>query len=165
MVAQRGKADRAARSPEPRAPRRRRALRVAASILVIASAAGWGAVKVRDARYRAQLPPLPKFSHEPAALRDSLENADRAARAAPTSADAVGALGLAYHANMFYEQADRSYAIAEALGGGAAADPERVGLPHPWSYYRALVYEARGDPGAVATALQRVVTRAPAFAP
>jgi tetratricopeptide (TPR) repeat protein len=121
--------------------------------------------EIRKARFRSQLPPLPTFSHHPTALRDYLENADRAARAAPTSVEAVGALGLAYHANMLYEEADRSYAIAEELGGSVDADPERVGLQHPWSYYRALVYEARGDPGAVATALQRVVARAPEFSP
>ena len=152
-------------SPEPRVPSWRRAA-VVTSVLVAILLLGGGAYRfIRESRYRSRLPALPAFSHEPTALRDYLQNADRAARAAPTSADAVGALGLAYHANMFYEQADRGYAIAEELGGDAAADPERVGLRHPWSSYRALVYEARGNPGAVATALQRVVTRAPAFAP
>jgi len=133
--------------------------------LVAAVIAVLGYQAIRESRFRSRLPMLPAFSHEPMALRDYLESVDRAARAAPTSADAVGALGLAYHANMFYEQADRSYAVAEDLGGGAGADPKRVGLPDPWSYYRALVHEARGDPAAAASALQRVVTRAPAFAP
>jgi hypothetical protein len=64
-----------------------------------------------------------------------------------------------------HDEADRSYVIAEELGGGVDADPERVGLQRPWSYYRALVHEVRGDPGAVATALQRVVARAPEFSP
>ena len=40
----------------------------------------------------------------------------------------MGALGLVYHANMFYEQADRAYALAEDLNGAWR-----------WSYYRALV--------------------------
>ena len=152
-------------SHESRVPTWVRTPRAIALLVVAALVVAGGAYKIRESRYRSRLPPLPAFSHEPTALRDHLENADRAARAAPTSAEAVGALGLAYHASMFYEEADRSYAIAEELGGGVDADLERVGLQHPWSYYRALVHEVRGDPRTVATALQRVVARAPEFSP
>lgn len=66
----------------------------------------------------------------------------------------MGALGIAYHASMFYEQADRAYALAQELGGDWR-----------WWYFRALVHEARGDPAAAATALQDVVARAPQFSP
>ena len=131
----------------------------------IVSGVGWGYSAFREARYRSQLPELPNLARQPSALRELLEQRDRSARAAPTSADTVGALGLAYQANMFYEEADRSYAIAEQLGGGAGADPERVGLQDPWSYYRALVHETRGDPNAAAVALRRVVAEAPDFSP
>jgi tetratricopeptide (TPR) repeat protein len=55
---------------------------------------------------------------------------------------------------MLYEEANRSYAIAENLGGAWR-----------WSYYRALVHEARGDPDAAASALRRVVADASAFSP
>ena len=110
--------------------------------------------EISRARYRSRLPPLPAFSHEPAALRDYVANADRAARAAPTSPDSVGALGLTHHANMFYEQADRAYAMAEELSSDWR-----------WSYYRALVHETRGDPDAVALMLQSVVARAPEYSP
>ena len=105
------------------------------------------------------------FSHEPSALRELLEQRDRAARAAPTSADMVGALGLAYHANMFYEEADRSYAIAEQLGGGAGADAKRVGLRIPgrtiarWCTRRAVIRTRRRSRSA------RVVAAAPDFSP
>jgi tetratricopeptide (TPR) repeat protein len=109
--------------------------------------------EIRKARYGSRLPTVPTFSHEPPAMRAYLEAADRAARAAPTSASAVGALGLAYHANMFYAEADRAYAVAEELSG------------RPWAYYRALVHEARGDPDDVAVALRRVVAEAPDFSP
>ena len=109
---------------------------------------------MKESRYRSRLPSLPAFSHEPAALRDYLGTADRTARASPTSPDAVGALGVAYHANMFYEQADRAYTLAEGLGGDWR-----------WSYFRALVHEARGEPAAVTTVLQDVVVRAPQFSP
>src|SRR5688572_27947789 len=68
-----------------------------------------GASTFRATRFRDRLPSLPAWSREPAALRARLTEADRAARAAPTSADAVGALGFAYHANLFFAQADKSY--------------------------------------------------------
>jgi tetratricopeptide (TPR) repeat protein len=109
---------------------------------------------IRESRYRSRLPSLPVFSHEPAALRDSVGNADRVARASPTSADLVGALGVAYHANMFYQQADRAYALTAELGSDWR-----------WAYLRALVHEVRGDPAGVATALQDVVAHAPEFSP
>jgi tetratricopeptide (TPR) repeat protein len=124
---------------------------VAISILGMLAVAGYRGI--REATHRAGLPPLPVFSREPAALRAHIEAADRTARAAPTSAAAVGALGLAYHASLFYDEADRAYAIAEGLDG------------HPWAYYRALVHEARGNPDAVAAVLRRVVEDAPDFSP
>ena len=110
-----------------------------------------GASTFRATRFRDRLPSLPAWSREPAALRVRLSEADRAARAAPTSADAVGALGFAYHANLFFAQADRSYALADELDGSEWR----------WTYNRALVHEVRGDVAAAAAALHRVVERAP----
>jgi tetratricopeptide (TPR) repeat protein len=127
---------------------------IALVVLLVAVVAGFGYWPIRESRYRSRLPAVPVFSHEPVALRDSVANADRAARASPTSPDAVGALGVAYHANMFYEPADRAYALAEELS-----------RDWRWSYFRALVREARGDPAAVAAALGDVVARAPQFSP
>ena len=66
----------------------------------------------------------------------------------------MGALGVAYQANMFYEQADRAYELAEELGGDWR-----------WAYFRALVHEARGDPAAAARALRGAVARASQFSP
>jgi len=114
-----------------------------------------GVSVARQVTYRARLPTLPELSGQPAAVRAHLAEADRAARAQPTSADRVSALGLAYHADMFYEEAARSYAIAEALKG----DEWR------WTYYRALVHDARGETEPLAAALRRVVAAAPEFAP
>ena len=101
--------------------------------------------------YTGRLPAPPDLSGQPTAVRTHLADADRAARARPTSADAVGALGLAYHADMFYDQAERCYAIAEALSGFAWR----------WTYYRALVRDARGDADALAAGLRQVVKTAP----
>ena len=105
--------------------------------------------------YAARLPALPELSGEPTALRAHLEAADRAARDRPTSAEAVGALGLAYHADLFLDHADRAYSAAEALGGGGWR----------WTYYRALAAGTRGDTGALTDGLRRVVDAAPDFGP
>lgn len=114
-----------------------------------------GASLARQAMYAARLPALPELSGQPPALREHLEAADRAARDRPTSAEAVGALGIAYHADLFLDEADRAYAAAEALSGGAWR----------WTYYRALAAGTRGDTGGLADGLRRVVADAPDFGP
>ena len=63
----------------------------------------------------------------------------------------VGSLGLAYHADMFYDQAQRGYAIAEELRGASWR----------WTYYRALAQGARGDADGLAAGLRQVVAAAP----
>ena len=60
-----------------------------------------------------------------------------------------------YHADLFLDHADRAYAAAEALDGGAWR----------WTYYRALAAGTRGDTDALADGLRRVVAAAPDFGP
>ncbi len=157
----REKRGRGAATAEPAAavgrpdPRRRRWLAWAAVAAVAAAVLVAGVSQARRAMYAARLPALPELSGEPPALREHLEAADRTARARPTSADAVGALGLAYHADLFLDHADRAYAAAEALGGDAWR----------WTWYRALAAGTRGDTPALAAGLRRVVAAAPDFAP
>jgi tetratricopeptide (TPR) repeat protein len=110
--------------------------------------------RARQSTYAARLPPLPDLSHQPPALVSHLTDAERAARADPTSAAAVGAAGIAYHADMFYEQAQRCFEIAEALSGD-----------WHWTYYAALASGARGDVDALTAGLRRVVDRTPDFGP
>ena len=105
--------------------------------------------------YAARLPALPELSGQPTALREHLEAADRLARERPASADMVGALGLAYHADLFLDHADRAYALAEALSGGAWR----------WTYYRALAHGTRGYTPGLAAGLRQVVAAAPDFGP
>lgn len=141
----------AARRTRPRG----RAWLTWASAAAVAAVLAAGIYQARRAVYAARLPALPELSSQPPALREHLEAADRAARDRPTSTDAVGALGLAYHADLFLDHADRAYAIAEALAGGAWR----------WTYYRALAYGTRGDNEALADGLRRVVAAAPEFGP
>ncbi len=114
-----------------------------------------GVSQARQAAYAARLPSLPELSGQPTAVREHLGEADRAARARPTSTQAVGALGLAYHADMFYDQAERAYAIAEELSGVAWR----------WTYYRALAQGMRGNTDGLAIGLRQVVAAAPDFGP
>lgn len=114
-----------------------------------------GVSKRRHASAAPRLPSLPELSRQTPAVRAHLIEADRAARANPTSADIVGALGLAYHADMFYDEAEETYAIAEELNRSAWI----------WTYYRALVREARGDSRGLEEGLRRVVAAAPEFSP
>src|SRR5688572_11255391 len=89
----------------------------AVTLAVTGTLAYVGFARARHAAYATRLPALPELSRQPAAVRAHLMQADRAARDQPMSADVVGALGLAYHADLFYDEADRSYAIAEQLSG------------------------------------------------
>jgi tetratricopeptide (TPR) repeat protein len=114
----------------------------------------FAASRMRQSSYTARLPALPDLSRRPAALVTHLTDADRAARARPTSAAAVGGAGLAYHADMFYEQAERCYEIAEALSGD-----------WHWTYYAALASSARGDAESLTRGLRRVVAQVPDFGP
>ena len=123
--------------------------------LVAVTATYVGFSEASRTAYAARLPVLPDLARQPVAVRLHLTEADRAARADPTSAEVTGALGLAYHADMFYEQAQRCYQIAEQLSGVAWR----------WTYYRALALGARGDADGLAAALRQVVVAAPAFGP
>ena len=68
-------------------------------------------------------------------LRELLQSTDREARRKPGSAEAVGKLGLAYHANLFLDQAARAYRIA----GRLAPDD------YHWVYCQAFLEEEKGN--------------------
>jgi tetratricopeptide (TPR) repeat protein len=114
-----------------------------------------GVTQVRRFSAIARLPVLPTFSQQSSAIAEQLRERDRSARADPRSALQVGALCVAYHANMFYDEADRCYAHLETLS------------PMAWrsTYYRALARSERGSGSELATAMRRVVSEAPDFGP
>jgi tetratricopeptide (TPR) repeat protein len=112
-------------------------LKPAATVIVVAAVLLLAAVATMLIRTRAaaaQLPDLPNLSNQPPAVRQHLTERDAGARASPRSFDAVGALCLAYHADLFYDEADRCHARAASL---APSDWR-------WSYYRALLLSERG---------------------
>jgi tetratricopeptide (TPR) repeat protein len=80
-------------------------------------------------------PALPDLKTANPDIRNSLAGADREARKHPGSAEAIGTLGIAYHANEYFEQAARAYRIAAGL---APRDSR-------WAYAQAVLYAENGN--------------------
>jgi tetratricopeptide (TPR) repeat protein len=110
---------------------------------------GWW--RVEAAR---RLPGIPDLTGQPAAVIEHITHADQAARAAPSDAETVGALAMAYHADLLYEPAIAAYARATEL--------DRSNWR--WTYLRALVFAERGDAARAGDTLRTVVTTHPELA-
>ena len=83
---------------------------------------------------RGPLPALPDLGAAPAPVAAHLRAADATARAEP-GAEATGALGLAYHADLFSREAAHAYTTASELA------PEEW----RWTWYRMLLHQDRGE--------------------
>ena len=99
----------------------------------------------------ADLPALEGVPYHSAHSRDHIVTADTAARHDLRSASAIGALCLAYHADMYYQQALDCYASVLRLD----ADNDQ------WPYYRALAGSAASQNVDVAALWQHVTERSP----
>ncbi|MBI4581867.1 MAG: tetratricopeptide repeat protein [Planctomycetes bacterium] len=99
----------------------------------------------------ARIPSLPDLTGKPESLRTAIEKADRQARLDPFSDERVGRLGLLYHANHFYEPADRCYKLAGELN------------PHArdWPYDLACLRQTSGISKGVESLLRKVLELAP----
>src|ERR1035441_30220 len=86
-------------------------------------------------RLPTDFPKLPDLQTVNPELRALLQNADRDARRRPGSAEAIGKLGMAYHANLFVEQAARAYRIAARLAPG----------DYQWVYCQAFLEGENGN--------------------
>ena len=84
---------------------------------------------------RREIPELPDFGRYPIAVRDQIVRADEHARAHPTSAAAIGALGMVYHANAFHPRAQTAYQLAHRLD----RDDYR------WPYYLGIIQITIGE--------------------
>ena len=99
------------------------------------------------ARLPEDFPKLPDLHTANPGMRALLEGADRDARRRPAFAETVGKLGMAYHANLFLEQAESAYRIAARL----APDDFH------WAYCQAFLQEENGnEQGQVKSLLQTV---------
>ena len=126
---------------------------IAVALLAVLAMAGMGLRMRARAAATARLPRLPDLSGRPSALVEHLHQADDLARRSPTSGAAIGALGMAYHADLFYEPAVDAYRVAAAL------DPD-----WRWSYYLALLHLERGEAEPAAERLRSTVAANPSFA-
>lgn len=118
-----------------------------ATVGIILAAAWWGADLL--ARRARSGPPSAgtALSTLPEPARALISDADRASRANPTSAAAIGALAQAYHASLLDDEAVDAYAKAEALDPAA----------WEWTYLRGLVLEEHGRLPEARAAFERVV--------
>ena len=124
-----------------------RGARLAILAIVAAAIAAWfaGGALARRAQ-AARIPHPPVLSGYPEGIRFQIAEADRAARADPKTG--LGQLGMAYHASLLSAEAQRIYALAEAVEPGEWR----------WPYYRGLLHEERGEHDAAVAAFTRVTS-------
>ena len=110
---------------------------------------------VLPVRVPEDFPKLPDLRTVSPGARTLLEGTDREARRRPNSAEAVGKLGMAYHANLFLEQAAAVYRIAARLAPG----------DYQWAYCQAFLEEENGNEQEQARLLQQTVRLKPDHVP
>ena len=127
---------------------------IAAIVVVTTLFAGvWTLMRGRESRAVARIPTPPTAQLK--AVATHLTGKYEAARLAPTSAATIGQLCVAYHADMFFNEADRCYALVSELDSSQWW----------WRYYRALIQAERGGGEPLVDNLRRVVNQAADFGP
>jgi tetratricopeptide (TPR) repeat protein len=107
------------------------------------------------ARLPEDFPKLPDVRTLNPGLRAQLESADKEARRHPGSAQALGKLGMAYHSNLFLDQAARAYRIAARLAPG----------DYQWVYCQAFLEEETGNEEEQFKSLQQTLRLKPDHVP
>lgn len=106
-------------------------------------------------RLPADFPQPPDLGSLNPDLRALLRSADQEARRRPGSAEAVGKLGMVYHANLLLEQAEPAYKIAARLA------PDE----HRWAYAEAVLEEEKGGGKEQLKFLERTLRLKPGHVP
>jgi tetratricopeptide (TPR) repeat protein len=127
--------------------------------VALAVALAGGTLLLAPVLFPVKLPPdfpkLPDMTAVSPGGRTLLESADKEARHRPNSAEATGKLGMAYHANLFLEQAAGAYRIAARLAPG----------DYQWAYCQAFLAEENGNEEEQARFLQETVRLKPDHVP
>lgn len=126
-----------------------------ALLLLVLGSGTWLVLQSRQADAIARIPPPPPSSSSSKAIAAHLTAKYDAARTEPASPAALGPLCVAYHADMFFDEADRCYALVTELDSSNWR----------WRYYRALIQAERGGGASLVENLRRVVTQASDYAP
>jgi superkiller protein 3 len=136
--------------------RKKAALLKLAGLAVILAAGTWLLLRILlPVKLPEGFPKLPDLSAMGAESHKLLAAADRDARRQPASAEAMGKLGIAYHANDYYEQAAAAYRIAARL---APRDAQ-------WVYAQAFLSEETGNEKQQFDFLQQTVRLKPDHVP
>jgi len=128
------------------------AIRVIVGVAILAGSV-WAFVQWRHSTAVARIPSPPPARAK--SVTAHIAEKYEAARKAPASPVAVGALCVAYHADMLFSQADRCYALAMELDSSQWR----------WRYYRALIQAERGEDESLVEDLRLVLEQAPGFGP
>lgn len=97
--------------------------------------------------YSGDIPKPPNLSGYPTSMTKYIEEVYAETLDKPYSDEMVGELGMVYHSNFFYKEAQSSYEVAKSLNNGEWR----------WYYYIALINEELGDSKATVDNLERVV--------
>jgi tetratricopeptide (TPR) repeat protein len=124
-------------------------------VVLLVAAGFFIATRWQSSAASDRLPPPPRLSAQQKVIEDHLRARYETAIDAPSSIAAVGPLCVAYHADMFFDEAERCYELATAL----APDDWR------WTYYRAVIQSERGGGQALVDNLRDVIERAPQHGP
>ncbi|GEM_PF-1315323 len=103
---------------------------------------------------RSKLPDLPDFAGQSKPVIEYIYRMNNEAREYPASDEAVGRLGMAYHAHLFYDNARASYRRAIELNPAEWR----------WRYYLALLNEDLGNAKEAIDDLRAVIERNPGAA-
>ncbi len=128
---------------------------VVALLAVVLGFGTWFVLRTLGPSLPADFPGRPDLKSANAALVNLIDTTEAAARSHPESASDVGRLGMVYHGNQFYDQAQAAYAIASRLYPG----------DYRWAYYQTLLAEERGQGTAQFSLLEKVLQLKPDFQP
>lgn len=101
----------------------------------------------------AAIPEPPALPRHLEPVAEAIRQADADARGKPPAAEKIGWLGMTYHANDFFDQAEACYRISRALA------PE----DYRWIYYLALIEEENGNDEGAVQLLRQVVKLEPRY--
>ncbi len=124
-------------------------------VAVLLGTGAWMFLQWRGSAAADRIPRPPAAATQSKAVAAHLSAKYEAARSEPTSPAAVGSLCVAYHADMFFDEADGCYARVIELDSSQWR----------WRYYRALIQAERGGGEPLVENLRRVVNQAADYGP